>query len=97
MNWKQFLKPNWRKILIFVILIFLSSFFIWNFLPVEWMGIGFPIPFYEMQWGAPAFGISQQPVETSINSIGLIADIIFWYLMSCLIVWFYDKFRKKSI
>jgi len=26
----------------------------------------------------------------------LIIDIIFWYLLSCLIIWIYDKRKKKS-
>ena len=28
------------------------------------------------------------------NALGFIVNIIFWYLLSCFIVWTYDKLRK---
>jgi hypothetical protein len=124
MNWKQFLKPDKRKIVIFVILFgFIGTFiwpaFIWNkflenksihFLigdekdiPFQMMGpedipfsIGFPFMFYFLgfNWGQE-ISISNWPRQI-IYFHFLIFDILFNYLLSCLIVWIYDKFRKKN-
>lgn len=88
MNWKEFLKPDRRKIVIFVILSLLFSF---SFLPFSLFVvgvstyIGFPLTIYY-------FSIRTGPIFSFEN---LILDIIVWYLLSCLIIWIYDKVKKR--
>ena len=88
MNIKQFLKPDWRKIVIFVI-IFLITSFLRNFykgLEVS-TKYGFPIIFYNWDYYAKT---------TEFNFVGILVDLIIWYLLSCFIVWIFDKVKKKK-
>jgi hypothetical protein len=135
MSLKEFLKPDWRKIVIFLILFILSttSHIGYNYvesspLPSILTVVGgkestcppdcinfykinriiWPFyPFYSMQ------KFSSSPESTVFveyellmnpNSYGpdlngyilLILNSIYWYLISCLIVWVYDKVKKKK-
>lgn len=89
MNLKKFLKPDWRKIVIFLILFMSSSFII--YFDTKFYFIGFPLAFY---YKHPSYGRSPSWIEGfSLNY--LLLDLILWYLLSCLIVWIYDKVKKK--
>jgi len=74
---KQFLKSDWRKIVIFIPL---SIVFAWE--------VGIPL-----RSTIPVGEISNVPLLDPIN---LVINLIFWYLFSCLIIWIYDKLKKKS-
>ena len=125
MTIKQFLKPDWRKILIFVVLVILTYFFgIIEYYPWEMAVAGgvtlktniFLLPFsfnlkcsraviptpppwqcsgnviLENDWSIKpdfTFFLSNYPLQISIN-------IVYWYFLSCLIVWIYDKVKKKK-
>lgn len=86
MTFKQFLKPDWRKIAITAIMFIFFVFFLTY--SIYSGGVGF------------SFGF---PIHTSRNPSILeqiyisIIDLVFWYLLSCLIIWIYDKFRKKKV
>jgi predicted membrane protein len=94
---KQFLKPDWRKIVLFVVLIIILPIFPQNLCQDTVCLI--PIPFSII---LAAF------INTSIknginyftdpfgNFIIIIIVFIIEFLLSCLIVWIYDKFRKKK-
>jgi hypothetical protein len=89
MNIKQFLKPDWRKILITVVIMIV--FFPGH--PPYYKGGGFPLCYLcsgNCYGGSniASCGITEKPIN-------LILDIIIWYLISCLIIWIYDKFKKK--
>lgn len=92
MNWKEFLKPDWRKILLFVILSILLSA-IPNFvieIPVFCgLSFGIPLPFY-------CSLILPFDFNGGFVITNLFVDIIFWYLLSCLIVWIYGKLKKEK-
>jgi len=109
MKLKQFLKPDWRKIVIFVVLfIFLIGFFIFIEQPLG-SPSGFPerrgFPFH---YNVICMGgsIEENGIKELIglgycfNWIYLILDIftcgLISYFLSCLIVWIYDKFRKRK-
>jgi hypothetical protein len=82
MNIKQFLKPNWKKIVIFVTISIIFSLIDYGIsgeliIPI----IGLPLPFY---------------INYNITYPFLIIDLIVWYFISCLIVWIYDKVKKKK-
>ena len=52
--------------------------------------IGFPISFYEeIIW-------PREMERTDFSISNLTINVVFFYLLSCLIVWIYDKFRKKK-
>ena len=90
MNWKEFLKPNWKKIMIMIILLLISSIripkvclFIGTSCPESY---GLPLVFYEIGY-----------LDNVTNSpINFIIDLIFWYIVSCIVVTIYDKFKKKK-
>jgi len=103
MNLKQFLKPNWRKILILVIfiLLFLLDNYITN--PFEehlskssWLSSLHSILWYPYTFlTLPLFAFTM-PITGIMFIIFLLIIIIYWYLLSCFIVWLYDKFKKKK-
>lgn len=121
MGIKHFLKPDWRKILIFVILLILIILFIpitkgYRFVDCipAWpcssggsiytnliteitnqISIGLSI-FYEN----PHYSVGKNlRIFASKHLFGIIIEailaIIVSYLISCFIVWIYNKFRKK--
>jgi hypothetical protein len=95
MNIKKFLKPDWRKI------VFMLLFFLFGLLNVKnytsgscgalqvitvWEERGFPFTFQVTK-------LQCSPIIFIL--IPAFLDLIFWYLFSCLIVWIYDKVKKK--
>jgi len=98
MKWENFFKPYWKKIILFLILVILTSV-VSNFgFGIWWagadMGInyGFPFNFYGYGGGPPLS--PEQPIPTYFYPIALIGNIIIWYLLSCIIIWVYDKVKK---
>jgi len=95
MTLKQLLRPDWRKILIFVI-IFVISINV-PFLSMIIMG-GLET---EIQWyslSLPILGCLRGRIyDWNCSGVTgfLILVIILDYLLSCLIVWVYDKLKKK--
>ena len=127
MKIKQFLKPDWRKILIIVILFVIST--------IPYIGYNYsgsnstpsvlntidygsePCPpsctnNYEINrilWLLPSYNYVN--FSTSPNSFiflhyeflkygwsGLLLisiNLFYWYLLSCLIIWIYDKVKRK--
>jgi len=110
MNIKQFLKPDWRKILIFVIILFLEFqlfSIIFRYPPeppmqafccrdFEQTGI---MPDYCKEVNLTAEDCLKyeniRKTEAFHNLLILISDIVLVYIISCLIIWIYDKFKKK--
>jgi hypothetical protein len=94
MNWKEFLKPDWRKLLIAVILCGITYGLLYCFLPeTECLPktvvnlIGGPEAFFESLFDL--FLFLDVPISEKISAI------IISYLLSCLIFYFYDKNKKK--
>ena len=111
MNWKQFLKPNWKKIVLTIILIL--------FMPImtDYIFVDCAFGSQECPGGGPKFGnlfseITKQISgqynifydETTFRNFTswflsqslIIGNIIISYFLSCFIVWIYDKARKKK-
>ena len=80
MGWKDFLKPSKGKIVLFVILYAMAVLLV-----LSLKGYCPLLP------GLCSF-LNTTPV---LIIRGLIAAVA-WYLISCLIVWAYSKFRKKK-
>lgn len=84
---KEFIRPDLKKIIISIILLvfFLLFEYNWAFgeLYVQARGLPFPILTYDSGYYFFIY-------------FGLIGDIIFWYLISCLIIFIYNKYRGKK-
>jgi len=92
-NFKKFLKLDWRKIVITFILLGLSFFYKWHF--VLHLGVGHPGVLREEYRGLPLPYWQEWPT-TRFLCPRFIVDIIFWYFFSCLIIWAYEKIKEKS-
>lgn len=108
MSLKKFLKPDKRKILIFLVIIIVSL--ITGFLGACFGGHG---PCYIFPWSYISLVFfSIGTIFTHIGDLfwneqenivfiyifsymGIILNILYWYILSCLIVWIYDKVKKK--
>ena len=102
MNWKQFLKPEWKKIIIFVILLFVAPFpFIRgeSMMCIQMVGADCPLSITtDFTFGVPIiFHQNQFSSATLTNVLPLFFPIhlIYAYILSCVIVWIYDRVRKK--
>jgi len=96
MKLKQFLKPDWRKIVVFAIIFIITYILVYDCGDILSSALcearGFPMTCWSRHT------VSKMPprMEDVISYFGLITDLIIWYLLSCLIVWIYDKFRKRK-
>ena len=93
MDWnpvKQFLKPDWRKIVIFLVLFVILFYSFDGKYPINYMYIAM---------GGLVDG-SLVGLGYGYNWVYFILDVFIWaiisYLFSCLIVWIYDKYKKKK-
>ncbi|MDI6826077.1 MAG: hypothetical protein QMD36_02685 [Candidatus Aenigmarchaeota archaeon] len=106
MNWKEFLKPDWRKILVFVISIIMGIVVTHPLIYPEY-SYSFPflpLPFETVEIRAVPCppgaheripGVIPDCMESVIILQNILLNLVSYYLISCLIVWIYDKVRKK--
>jgi len=98
MNFKQFLKPDWRKI---VLSIFIATSFI---LPALFVTSGTNayilaiLKIILMFLSLPLFLASLiiKDADLGVFIFLILISIIYWYLLSCIIAWIYDKVKKKK-
>ena len=93
MNIKQFLKPDWRKIVIFVILFIFGigiSILSNSCLGCYNVSTGLPLGFYEQIFWPP------EMEKTNFLMLNFIIDIVILYFFSCLIIWIYEIIKKKK-
>jgi hypothetical protein len=111
MNWKQFLKPDWRKIVIFFIILFLELQLlgiifryppeppIQSFCCQDFKKTGI-MPDYCKEINLTVEGCLKyeniRKTEAFYNLLILIFDIVIVYIISCFIVWVYDKVKKRK-
>jgi len=110
MNWKQFLKPDWKKIVIFTIIFLITP------LPGFWSNMDvflynqkcpkcpLPTPLSgEMDSNIMKMLINPNEFynvrsfyyDITGNPFYFISLLIIFYLLSCLIIWVYNKVKKK--
>lgn len=113
MNWKEFLKPQKKKLTLFIIIIVISCIFGFFYMPliggfVVYRNV-FLIPFgsQELKCNGGCSVPQECPEEMVLCPIRNIIDyllnephyfvitVIYWYLLSCIIIWIYDKVKKK--
>ena len=102
MNWKQFLKPDKKKITLLTILLATSLFVEIDIFSSEnsWLApLGCP-----PDKGFPIGFLKNTCCEKLRNPSGcgfiieygnLVVDLIFWYFISCAIVLLYSKIRQR--
>jgi hypothetical protein len=82
---KQFLRPDWRKILGVLVFSDLAYFYEVNCLPQGMLGVceahGFPISYLRISSGDLVY-----LPQYSVLWLGLVVDLIFWYFVSSAIV-----------
>ena len=89
---KEFLKPTIANIILFLILIIISTWFSSN---LTYSYGGWPLYFWPIKsFGSAGFEMSE--VAPSFLVLNFIADIVIWYLISCLIIFVYNKIKKKN-
>jgi len=106
MRVKQFLKPDWKKIsafVIFLILYLIGVFYVFVFMEYvpkpSWLLVFdvfmmiLALPMYIFQI---LFPVMEFEIGILIIIVAYSLLIIYWYLLSCLIVWIYDKVKKKK-
>jgi hypothetical protein len=99
MNLKQFLKPDWRKIVLFAIIF--GLLFLFPIIPnyevfphpvdVKNFDAGYYV-WHSLYSSFPAY--ENLMAKTGYIIFAIIIPLIFSYILSCLIFWIYDKFRK---
>ena len=94
MKAKNFFKPSIAKIIIFVILMAVTSIPSNILISGADIGInhGFPLNFYGYG-GGPALQ-SGQPVPSYFYALNLIIDLRIWYIVSCAIIECCNKKKK---
>ena len=96
MSIKEFLKPDWRKNELFIILFIISTLARAILFPSH--EVGYPHP--PFVFGMPfvffyVYPIVELGTINKFNFLGLIVDIIFWYFISCFVFWIFGIFKKK--
>ena len=97
MNWKEFLKPDWRKILLFFVLFGISSLYSTPYYKV-FANYGFPMQYFTFIPEENSF-CDIEPCPNpglTLSYVNLFINFIFWYLISCLVVHIYPKSKKKK-
>ena len=93
MNWKKFLKLDWRKIVLFLAIssvIFAHVFF---FNGYTYPDNGYPLPFFDVI----ELGSSGQPsmLSEELNYSNILINLVIWYTISFVLIWLYDKVKRK--
>jgi len=105
-KWKEFLKPDWRKIVVFVIIVTLSFLTIvkirvgerWHYElnPIFWIAdLFFNFRFF-IGWVVEERVWPTLPPMDEWAIYYTLLHSVYWYLLSCLIVCIYDKYKKKK-
>jgi len=107
MSFKKFPKPNWRRILIFIMIYIILIFFVMTLGIIErncefTIKKGVPFHYFSARGGACERGGVIQLIEfkAQFSTIALISDVLIWgmvsYFLSSLIVMLYEKAKKKN-
>jgi len=104
MNWKEFLKPEWKKVIL-VIFLFVSSTGLTRFLGDVHNVYRDNVVLNILDYIFMAPFILFTPLDSLIPTVEIlaiigwlefIALIFYWYILSCLIIWIYNEVKKKK-
>ena len=89
MNWKQFLKPDWKKIVM--------TYLITNLLTSIMFYFGASYFFYAVIFSTIIPTILYADVFYSVITVIIFLFVLtISYFLSCFIIWVYGKYRKKK-
>lgn len=101
MNLKEFLKPTKGKVMSFIaVLVMILMLSLWTTRVLGWVSetsLGVPLKALETRgvyctpW-AETLGCSPE-LSFKVDWLYLVADLLFWYLASCALVFIYGKMR----
>jgi hypothetical protein len=105
-NWKGFLKPDKRKIVLTIILLIITG--VGYFIPSDYsrlisIFLNFPLLIFNYVLGPQLESLLTTAEEmksiplvllVAVISVGIL--VIYFYLLSCLITWVYDKVKKQE-
>jgi len=99
-NFYYWVKPDWRKIVIFVVLFSIAYCLLSQGLesetmpPVIYLIFPFFIFTYIVGFVGRTFNLKFSNPFIIIGC-GIVFTLFCWYLLSCLIIWIFDKIKKK--
>lgn len=98
MNWKELLKPTLVKIILFLILlvgvnyVVIANTIIFDAMVLAGFPLGFfPLGGYHLSENGPT-----PPPALTFSYPNFFLDLIFWYAVSCLLVFIYERLLKRS-
>jgi len=98
MSLKQFLKLDWRKIILFIVFS-ISFVYLYIYCAVNYCessliwALAYPITLiYPLILALESINLFLFMVVNYFITVFI--SFLYWYVLSCLIVWIYDKFRK---
>jgi uncharacterized membrane protein AbrB (regulator of aidB expression) len=103
MNLKEFLKPDWGKILITILITLMFSILVINVFGINYDNvkiptlvdfIGFIIFIVILAWPLSLLP-STMNNQALYWPLGMFLLILYWYFISCLIIWIYKRVKKK--
>lgn len=116
MDWKKFIKPDLKKIIVLIVLFVLFSALQWHSiygkcdiyqgLTKGSFGFSFILKMSGLVatdvnycWGLPLpiygqFSMVVEELATEIFYVNIIINLIFWYLISCIIISAYNRYKK---
>ena len=98
MDWRNFLKPDWRKILFFIITMGGLNYW-WisgNQVCDDRLLFGLPFGFFPK---GSIFGENYPSLpipKVEFSWFNFFIDIIFWYLLACIIYYGYDSIKHRE-
>lgn len=87
--WKEYFKPDLKKVILALILFCITSFFHYT---IKGALYGFPFRFYFGGF-CPWFPPSLICPGSWFKFSNLVVDLIFWYFISISIIWIYSKYK----
>src|SRR5512136_442919 len=91
----KFLKPDWRKLFLFALLMGGLNYW-WisgsNVLDARVL-FGLPLPFYPK--GGFNLNFGGTPPTVKFSWLNFIIDIVFWYLVACIVFYSYEIIKNK--
>jgi len=87
MIWKEFLRPDLKKVITFIIIAVLGISYIFLFSLLSGLSI-LDLP------SVLIFGV----LIGNYYEFGraILVNALYWYVLSCLIIWIYNKVKKKK-
>ena len=98
MSWKEFFKPTIAKTLILIILMGGISYYLTSTTHIlDGMTlVGFPLGFWPVGSYYAGFANKVQILSAlNFSWVNFISDLIFWYLVSCILVFLINKIKNR--